>query len=231
MQYDIPFLKEYGYLYIQNFLSDNQYQLLLDGCKQLSRIESAREIPKVKDFQQKHGSSTIAFLNKEKLVPQLHAFIQSPVLQEISDAIFNQQSQHHMNLLQLSMGGKQQGIAWHRDTAFHFGAMQMMNVLMYPLGTDEERGGITVLPGSQKQKNAGIKDSFGYTEGQITLYPDKRDLLVVDGACYHCVSHSHSSKDRMSFNVRIRHVDADKDVSRYAEFTTGFVDYLPELNE
>lgn len=182
----------------------------------------------VKNFEQEHGSTTSSFLNKVSLVPSLNDFVRSKKIQEISNFIFEGHALHHMNLLQVSAGGKKQGIAWHRDTAFKFGAMQMMNLLFYPYGTDKRKGGITILPGSQKQQKANIPNSFGEADGQLTLFPKKRDLLIVDGTCFHCVSHSTSTEDRLSFNVRIRHDTADKEVTRYAEFTTGIADFLPE---
>ncbi len=231
MSIDVNFLRKNGYLLLPDFLTADEHLTILNGCSDLAKMTAAREVVKIENFEDKHGSNTYTYLNKIHLVPSLQGFANSGKLMSVANEIFDNSAVAHMNLLQVSAGGKNQGIAWHRDTAFRFGAMQMMNFLFYPLGTDEERRGITVLPGSQRHEEAAISGSFATASGERTLYPGERDLLIVDGACFHYVAHSLSPKDRMSFNVRIRDATADKEITRYAEFTTGEADFLPDRGE
>lgn len=230
MSFDTTSLRDDGYQLVEAFLTRSEHETLKIACQTLATIRSAREVVQVERFVERFGSNTHTYLNKTDLVPELRGFVASDKITAISRKIFGDAYHAHMNLLQHSVGGRQQGIAWHRDIAFRFGAMQMVNLLFYPLGTDAARGGIRLIPGSHRIAKPDIPGPFERAPDQTTLFPGERDLLLVDGACYHSVQHSQSADDRMSFNIRIRHERAPKEITRWAEFTSGVVDFLPDDN-
>ncbi len=222
---DLSPLHRDGFVLLRQFLDEGEHAQLAHGCRLLAgRVADRSPVDPV--FQSEHGSTSHTFVNKHSLVAELNAIASSRKIEAVSAQIFGADAVFHMSLLQHNEAGRSQALAWHRDVAFRFGAMQMCNLLLYPLGTDRQRGGIRVVPGSHRTEHVAVTDSFAPVAGERELFPQPRDLLILDGACYHAVSANRSLEDRMAFNLRFRHRQAPKEVTRYGEYPTGVVDYL-----
>ncbi len=216
-----------GYVLIEDFLDAGEESMLFRGCGELVAMHGERQ-PVDAEFRRRHKSNCHTFVNKEHCSRSLRRFCDLPKVRNLAEAVFDGRCLPHMSLLQHGVAGGGQGQAWHRDVLLVFGPMQLVNFLFYPLGTSPEQGGLRAVPGSQAMTDVDIDGPFGPAAGEQTIYPGSRDLLLVDGACFHAVNGNESTRDRIAFNLRFRHADAPLEITRHGVFTTGTVDYLPD---
>lgn len=94
------------------------------------------------------------------------------------------------NLYCMAMFSKQgtKGQAWHQDCPPEDAAQFNLNRLVYTHDiTDEIGGQVIVVPGSHKKAELTVGDPHADIEGQVILTPNKGDVVMLHGHCWHRV--------------------------------------------
>jgi ectoine hydroxylase-related dioxygenase (phytanoyl-CoA dioxygenase family) len=180
--------------------------------------------PRDEAFFARHHSNSYTFVDQHVQFAALANLAKDSRLRQIARSTLDPAAQMYMSLVQCNQGGQQQGIAWHQDIHPSLGAGNMLNCLLYPYATTKASGGLRLVPGSHLLGALPAGEPFAELPGEITVYPQAGDLLIVDALCFHCVPVNSSAQRRVSLNFRYKTAKQDARFSQGA-YRTGLFDY------
>jgi hypothetical protein len=223
--HQIEFIRHYGYLHLGEYKTstetDNIHRALLEitNQKQLQAFNRP-------EFYEKHKAVNITFDNPHQKNPILMDFATG--LNVIADSIL-QQAFFHMSLIQHNQAKKNHSIPWHQDIDPQTGPGKFFNFLFYPHDCTEEMGGLRLVPQSHRFGALPAGGSHEKINGEITIYPEAGDLLIVDGLTFHAVPQNQSTQDRISFCSRFIEAEiANTPALNIGRYRTGSYNYAEQ---
>lgn len=214
-----------GFYHLSGWCSAEKAATLYRIIQQLTECTGRRAYNKP-EFYTAHKAVNYTFDNP-------HAF--STELEEIAIGLSAcsekvlPQSIFHMTLIQHNSAGSSHSIPWHQDISADIGPGNFYNFIFYPHDCDHLRGGLRVVPGSHLLGKIPPGESLGHFDGEMTIYPQAGDLIIVDGLAFHAVSTNVSPHDRYSFVTRYISEKAKNSTSiAIGNYRTGSYDYVKQ---
>ena len=216
-------LQQNGFSHCPRFVPPTQLVSLRASIEDILLREDLL-CPRDAAFFARHHSNSYTFVDQHLHFDAINELASDGRLAEIARHTLDQDAQMYMSLVQCNQGGQSQGIAWHQDIHPSLGAGNMLNCLIYPYATNATVGGLRLVPGSHLLGALPAGDPFGVLAGEMTIYPEAGDLLIVDALCFHCVPVNQSQDRRVSLNIRYKAAQQD---ARFAQgaYRTGVFDY------
>ena len=163
------------------------------------------------EFLERSATEVVPWFPQREGVSSFDEIDQHAAFVAVTEALLGKAWERQYCMVMFSKAGSS-GQAWHQDCPSdgeHFN----LNRLIYTSGiTDETGGQVVVVPGSHKLGELTTGDPHGNMPGEVILAPEKGDLLLLHGHCWHRVLPV-GPRYRFSTNYRAASTGAPEDLT------------------
>lgn len=153
------------------------------------------------EFLKNAETAVIPWFPQPEAGSEFHLIESDPRLGRLTEALLGAAWQSQYCMVMYSKQGTS-GQAWHQDCAPENSTIFNLNRLVYTADIQEHIGGeLMLVPGSHRRGLLPAGDPHGDLPGQITLKPQKGDLVLLHGHTWHRVRPVHGGH-RSSTNYR-----------------------------
>jgi len=192
--------QEFGYLVIEDFLTDAECQELntaLDAKYEEWRAEARQ----VHDLGDAFACDVLAWDPVREGHQLFCEMAEHESLAEITREVLGEGFGTQTSLIMFSIPGGR-GQAWHQDCPPEETGLFNLNRLLYPRDATLERGAIVIVPGSHRFGPVPPGEHQACIEGELILTPRAGTLILLHGHVYHRVTPNLTDEPRNSVNFR-----------------------------